>query len=86
MKIEIIKIAKEKIKRRGIKEEWIIKTIENPDQTVRGYGNREVAQKICEIDGRKKLLRVIYENKYVVITAYLTSQINKYWRRDENTV
>ena len=86
MKIEIIKIAKEKIKRRGIKEEWIIKTIENPDQIVRGYRNREVAQKIYEIDGRKKLLRVIYENKYVVITAYLTSQINKYWRGDENTI
>ncbi len=39
---------------------------------------------IYQIDDKKMLLRVIYEyeEKYTVITAYLTSQKDKYWSKE----
>ena len=45
MKIEIIPIAERKIKRRGIRKEWIEETISSPVQLVDGYGGRKVAQR-----------------------------------------
>ena len=59
-------------------------TVSNPDQIVSGYGERSVAQKIYKIDDKKMILRVIYEydEKYTVITAYLTSQTDKYWSKE----
>ncbi|MCG2734872.1 MAG: hypothetical protein L6282_00610 [Candidatus Methanoperedenaceae archaeon] len=45
---------------------------------------RSVAQKIYKIDDNKMILRVIYEYDkiYTVITAYLTTQIEKYWSKE----
>ena len=41
------------------------------------------------IEGKEYLLRVVFEDKKeqnVVLTAYLTSQVNRYWKegKDEN--
>jgi len=82
MEIKIIPLAVKKIKRRKISKDMLYETIKQPDQTVDGYGGRVVKQKIYNIDGKKKLLRVICEvnNGIVVVTTYLTSQIKKYWR------
>ncbi len=84
MKIEIIPIAQRKIKRRGVPEEWIKETILTPDQQMRGYSGRVIAQRIYKRSDREMLLRVIYEdrnNEAIVISAYLTSQIKKYIER-----
>jgi len=87
---EIIPIARKKLNRRGISEAWVKETIDVPDQTLDGYGGRKVAQKKYMIEQKEYLLRVIYEEKKgeinVVITGYLTSHIERYWKegKDEN--
>ncbi len=85
-KIEIIPIAERKAKKRGIKKEWIEDTITNPIQVVDGYGGRKVAHKRILIDNKEYLLRVVYEETeemYIVVTAYLTSQISRYWKEGQ---
>jgi hypothetical protein len=82
-KIEIIPIARRKLERRGIPEDWIRETINSPTQVVEGYGGRKVAHKKYVIEDKEYLLRVIYEEKEelnVILTAYLTSQIMRYWK------
>ena len=86
-RIEIIHLAQKKMRQRGISEEMVFETLESPEQIVTGYGGREVRQKIFKVDDTEKLLRVIVEvksDKIVVITAYLTSKIKKYWRKNED--
>jgi len=85
-KIEIIPLAKKKSERRGIPQEWIKETINFPAQIVEGYGGRKVAHKKYMVRDREYLLRVIYEEKedlYEVVTAYLTSQIGRYWKEEK---
>lgn len=83
MNIEIIPIALEKMSRRGIKRDMVIQTLEGPDDIVPGHSGRKVAQKLYTIEGNDKLLRVVFEeekDRTVVVTAYLTSKIEKYRR------
>ena len=80
--IEIIPLAKKKIEKRGISEAWVSEALRNAEQVVQGHGGRSVAQQ-RRIIRRQKLLRVVFEDiqdKYVVITAYLTSDIKRYWK------
>jgi len=82
-KIEIIPLARKKMERRRIPESWIGEALRAADQIVEGHGGRSVAQQRRRIRRREKLLRVVFEetvDKYVVITAYLTSDIKRYWR------
>lgn len=82
-KIELIPIAEKKLEKRGIKRELIEDAVLNPTQVVEGYGNRTVAHKIILISGKEYLLRVIYEETekvYTIVTAYLTSQVSRYWK------
>ena len=81
--IEIIPLARRKMDRRGISESWVNEALRSPDQVVEGHGNRLVAQQRRRMRRREKLLRVVFEeteDKYIVITAYLTSDIRRYWR------
>ena len=81
--IAIIQIAERKLKKRGIKKEWINDTVINPSQVVYGYGGRKVAHKKFLISEKEYLLRVVYEESeimYTIVTAYLTSQISRYWK------
>jgi hypothetical protein len=81
--IEIIPLAKRKMARRGIAEAWVGDALRNADQVVEGHGGRSVAQQRRRIRRREMLLRVVFEeteDKYVVITAYLTSAIKRYWK------
>ena len=82
-RIEIIPLALKKIKQRRVPIDWIKETLNSPEQVVDGYGGRKIRQKKYILDDREMLLRVIAEEKkdrLVVITAYLTSQIERYWR------
>jgi len=82
--IEIIPLARKKMERRGIQELWVKEAILHPDQVVEGYGGRMVSQKLLEIQDKLQLLRVVYEKSHssmTVITAYLTSQFERYWRK-----
>jgi uncharacterized protein DUF4258 len=83
--IEIIPLARKKMARRGIPEAWVEAALTAPDQVVDGHGGRSVAQQRRKIRRREMLLRVVFEetkDKYVVITAYLTSDIRRYWRNE----
>jgi hypothetical protein len=84
-KVEIIPIAQRKAERRGIKKEWIEDAVINPLQVVAGYGGRKVAHKKFLIDNKEYLLRVVYEEAEeicIVVTAYITSQISRYWKEE----
>ena len=84
--IEIIPIATKKAARRGITKEQIEDTIAHPMQVVEGYGGRKVAQSKILIEKNEYLLRIVYEEteeKTIVVTTYLTSQINRYWKEEE---
>jgi|TARA_Y100000310_G_scaffold313469_1_gene361872 hypothetical protein len=86
MNIKIIPLAAKKIKLRKITNDIINETIKSPDQTVKGYGDRAVKQKIYNIDNKDKLLRVVCEKEgkdTIVVTAYLTSQVKKYWKSEK---
>ena len=85
MEFIIIPLAQKKIKQRGISAAWIEETISKPEQTVSGYAGRTVYQRRYKAaDQKEKLLRVVCEakeGKQIVITAYLTSEIHRYWRK-----
>ena len=82
--IIIIPLAVKKAAKRAIPIAWIEETIHKPEQKTIGYGGRTVYQRRYQVAGRsEQLLRVIseeIEGKYVVVTAYLTSDIKRYWR------
>ena len=81
--IEIIPLARRKMDRRGIPESWVGEALRSADQVVEGHGGRLVAQQRRRIRRKEKLLRVVFEetqDKYVVITTYLTSDIERYWK------
>ena len=82
-KVEIIPIAQQKAKRRGIRKEEIEDAAINPAQVVDGYGGRKMAHKKFFRDSKEYLLRVVdeeTEENYTVVTAYITSQIDRYWK------
>lgn len=82
-KVEIILLAQKKMAQRGIPESWVKETLANPEQVVEGYGGRRVAHKRMAMEGKERLLRVVYEeteDTLVVVTAYLTSDVVRYWR------
>jgi hypothetical protein len=81
--IDIIPLAMRKMERRGIPESWVTEALKSADQIVEGHGGRKVAQQRRRVRRREKLLRVVFEeteDKYIVITAYLTSDIERYWK------
>lgn len=83
MVTKIIPLASKKIKLRKISKAMLTGTIKNPDQIVEGYGGRTIYQKIYNVKNKRKLLRIVCEkenNNIIVVTAYLTSQIKRYWR------
>ena len=80
-RIEIIPLALKKIERRQVPKEWIEETLRAPEQIVEGYRGRKVRQRRYTLQGKQMLLRVVVDeepDRFVVITAYLTSQITRY--------
>ncbi len=85
MELIVIPLARRKLEQRHIPIAWIEETIANPGQCVAGYGGRVVYQRLYQLAGGEKeqLLRVVCEEtpaRRVVVTAYLTSEIKRYWK------
>jgi hypothetical protein len=62
---------------------WVEETLAAPEQVVPGHGGRWVAHKRIAIEEKERLLRVVYEETettLIVVTAYLTSDLRRYWR------
>lgn len=85
-RVDIIPIAERKLARRGIKRELVEDAVINPAQIVEGYGGRKVAHKKVIINDKEYLFRAVYEETeemFIVVTAYLTSQVNRYWKEEK---
>ena len=80
-KVDSIPVAQRKAEKRGIKIVWIEDAVNSPTQIVKGYGGRKVAHKMVSIDDKEYLLRVVYEEAFTVVTAYITSQVDRYWSK-----
>jgi hypothetical protein len=66
------------MKIRGITKEEIVDTINNPEKEINDTFGNKIAHKVK----KKYLLRVFYykrENSKIIITAYKTSKIDKYF-------
>jgi hypothetical protein len=74
--------AMHEMQRRGIDIEMVRATLAEPEQTQRVQSGRIVMQSRIERHGGRYLLRVFVDIDRpipVVVTAYLTSKIGKYW-------
>ena len=82
-KIDFTKYSELQTQERKIRKHDVVDTLQSPEQILSGRRGRKIAQKKLEREGEKGLLRVIFEEKAdtkIVITAYWTSKIEKYWR------
>ena len=78
MPIKFTKHALERMKIRGITKEDILDAVNNPEKELNDSLGNIVAHKVK----KKYLLRVFYYNEKdsrIVITAYKTSKIDKYF-------
>jgi hypothetical protein len=84
MKFRISAHARRELDRRSIPEDVANAVLEHPEQVLPGERGRRVYQsRISFPDGKIFLVRVVVEDRpdmSVVITAYRTSKIDKYWR------
>ncbi len=73
--------AIEQLQRRDIKKSIIESIIENPDNII-DEKDKRIYQGIIKENDKKRLFRIfvnINVNPYVIITAYKTSKIEKYY-------
>jgi len=67
---------------REIAKETVEELIRDPQQVIKGKGNKQIVQGIMNRANQEFLLRVVYieaAETTKVITAYWTSKIDKYW-------
>lgn len=85
LEIVIKEHAKFEAWRRSITEEFIRFIIKNPQQKLSAKKGRVIVQNkyYDKTESKEMLIRIIgveTSGKFVVITAYKTSKINKYWK------
>lgn len=81
--VQIRPHAQKQIKERKIPEDLVKKVLLHPGQIIDSFGGRKIAQDIVEHKGERFLIRIVYEEmekEFKVITVYLTTKIEKYWR------
>ena len=72
------------LRRRDLDEAIVRQVLANPEQRLVVRPGREVVQSRLEFGGRRYLFRVFVDvdrSPAEVVTAYRTSKIEKYWRR-----
>lgn len=84
MRFKYSRHVEEEIQRRGIPVGLLESVLEKPQQVVSQRGGKKAYQSQLDFDGgRIFLLRAIVDdtvNPPIVVTAYRTSKIRKYWR------
>ncbi len=83
MEFKLSQHAEEKLKQRGIDRTQIEAVLNTPQQVLDEDGMKVYQSKLVRASGKTQLLRVILAHKAnppVVVTAYWTDQISKYWR------
>jgi hypothetical protein len=86
-KVVISDHAREQMEERGITEEMVFSIIENPQQTIAQGEDKLIYQSVWyfEHEAKEFLVRVfvnIVKIPNLVITVYLTSKVEKYWRNE----
>jgi hypothetical protein len=75
--------AKEELARRQVSSDVFQAVLDHPEQVVPERGGRKAYQSRVEIRGIMYLVRAIVDDRTepaVVVTAYRTSKLRKYWR------
>lgn len=84
MRFRLTKHAEEELVLRSIPRDFLQQVLDHPQQIVLEYGGRKAYQSKLDFgSGRMLLLRAIVDDRVdpaVVVTAYRTSRISKYWR------
>ncbi len=83
MTYRLSKHARQEIERRRIPLALLEAVIARPDQVITEKAAVKAHQSRCEIGGKMFLLRVLVDDSVepaVVVTAYRTTKIEKYWR------
>ncbi len=81
--IQICGHARFEMRRRGISDTEVEAAVRNPEQVLPAKKGRQVMQSKVGAGGHL-LLRVVVKAEpaaYVVVTAYLTNKVAKYWKR-----
>ena len=76
--------AEKGILERGVTREQVLSVLDRPEQVVDVPKGRKIYQSRVELNDKMYLVRVIIdpsEDPAVVVTAYRTSKVAKYWRR-----
>lgn len=76
--------ATEEMERRGLDKSSIQRILSNPEQRENVRLGRDVLQSRVDMEGRTYLVRVFVDTNQqpaVVVTAYRTSKLEKYWRK-----
>jgi hypothetical protein len=85
MNFELSKHAREEMTRRDIPLQTVESVLSSPQQVVLDSTGKRVYQSKVELEaGKTYLIRVVTNEEGdvpVVITAYRTSKIEKYWRK-----
>jgi hypothetical protein len=82
LRFALSKHAQQEIERRRIPLALLEAALEKPDQVVPERGLANAYQSKCDFGGKIFLLRVIVDDSVdpaVVVTAYRTTKIEKYW-------
>ena len=75
--------AEARVRRRKLSREQVRQVAENPDQIIDEDDRRVAQSRFVDSTGREYILRVVYETEgedKLVVTAYRTSKVRKYWR------
>ena len=84
MRFRLSKHAEQELRLRSIPRNYLDQVLAHPQQVVVEYGGRKAYQSKIDFGGGKIfLLRVIVDDRAdpaVVVTAYRTTRIDKYWR------
>jgi len=88
MRIQFSEHALERMRSRNLTTDQIKEAIKNPDQQFRNQIGIVIHKILNENESPQKLLlRVFYkedEDRIVIISAYKTSNIEKYWKGEMN--
>ena len=81
MRIVFSDHARAQMDERNIREEAILRAMENPDKVVKQRGNRFAAQKLIHKNSKKYLLVVAYDeigDMREIVTSFVTTKFKKY--------
>ncbi len=84
MRWRLSRHAEEELVRRGLDRAIIERTLVEPGQIVAEHGGRNCYQSLVDFGDGRFLVRVIvveHADTILVVTAYRTSRVAKYWRQ-----